>query len=314
MDGNLVLKSWKSNDNPAEGEFKFQLEDNQYTIKRKMSITYWKSGVSGDFMSDDILPIVSSLLSNSDRSDNSGSCQRTTPLCSNGVPNILNFRRLKVNKVRKPDKNFEVSSENDCKDEYLNDCYCQGYSNETSQFRGVTGNTACWIWSDDLNNIQFEVTNGGREIHLRVQPNISAEANQTKPDGGPHSINNQFNQWPLAFAVIVASALALAFTAWRLWQEDKVLDMMDRKLSAGSKTKTNEILKCINVGLLCVQEDPDDRPTMSDVITMLSSVSATLSTPKRPAFIVSRGFNYMASSSSSKAETNNEITITLEGR
>ncbi|KAL5865049.1 hypothetical protein ACOSQ3_002563 [Xanthoceras sorbifolium] len=67
--------------------------------------------------------------------------------------------------------------------------------------------------------------------------------------------------------------------------------MMDHKLSAGSKTKTNEILKCINVGLLCRQEDPDDRPTMSDVITMLSSVSVTLSTPKRPAFVVSRGKN-----------------------
>ncbi|KAH7576823.1 hypothetical protein JRO89_XS01G0157200 [Xanthoceras sorbifolium] len=396
MDRNLVLKSWASNDNPAEGKFKFQLEHSQYTIRMERSI-YWQSRVSGDFMPDDILPIVSSLLSNSNRSgitynrtkttsssfsknntrlvmhfdgtvqyftrlnesapwnltwwkpknrcdkfracgnyercsnsenrstceclpgfksnlpdssrDFSGNCQRTAPLCD-GVAKILNFKPLNVNKVEKPD-HFPVSSENECKEVCLKDCNCQAYSIETSQVRGVT--RKCWIWSYDLYNIQVEDTNGGREIHLRVQPNISPEPKQTKQDGGPNNINNQFKQWPLAFAVTVASVLALAFAAWRLWQEDKVLDMMDRKLSAGSKTKTNEILKCINVGLLCVQEDPDDRPTMSDVITMLSSVSATLSTPKRPAFIVSRGFNYMASSSSSKAETNNEITITLEG-
>ena len=107
------------------------------------------------------------------------------------------------------------------------------------------------------------------------------------------------------------------FQAWRLWQEDKALDMMDQKLSAGPKTKTDEILKCINVGLLCVQEDPDDRPTMSDVVILLSSATVTLPTPKRPAFVdivVRRRLNSMASSSSSKIETNNEITVTLTGR
>ncbi|KAK0590396.1 hypothetical protein LWI29_026528 [Acer saccharum] len=112
-------------------------------------------------------------------------------------------------------------------------------------------------------------------------------------------------------------ALSLLGHAWRLWQEDKALDMMDQKLRAGSKTKTDEVLKCINVGFLCVQEDPADRPTMSDVVTLLSSATATLPTPKRPAFVdivVRRRLNSMASSSSSKTETNNEITVTLQGR
>ncbi|KDO41727.1 hypothetical protein CISIN_1g0069151mg, partial [Citrus sinensis] len=89
------------------------------------------------------------------------------------------------------------------------------------------------------------------------------------------------------------------------------LDMMDQKLHASSKP--NEILKCINVGLLCVQEDPNDRPTMSDVVIMLGSEAMNLATPKRPAFVIRRGSSSSASSSN-KPESNNELTNTLECR
>jgi hypothetical protein len=55
-------------------------------------------------------------------------------------------------------------------------------------------------------------------------------------------------------------------------------------------------VKCVNVGLLCVQEDPNDRPTMSNVVTMLDSEAATVPTPKQPAFVSWRGFSSKASS------------------
>lgn len=39
------------------------------------------------------------------------------------------------------------------------------------------------------------------------------------------------------------------------------------------------------MGLLCVQEDPDDRPAMPSVILMLQGIEATLPPPsKEPAF------------------------------
>lgn len=88
---------------------------------------------------------------------------------------------------------------------------------------------------------------------------------------------------------------------------------MDEKL--GENSKTSEILKCINLGLLCVQEDPNDRPTMSNIVIMLGSEATALPVPKRPAFVLRRGPSSMAtSSSSSKPEINAELTITLEGR
>lgn len=43
-----------------------------------------------------------------------------------------------------------------------------------------------------------------------------------------------------------------------------------------------EALKCINIGLLCVQEQPEDRPTMSSVVLMLVTENAVLPPPKQP--------------------------------
>lgn len=46
----------------------------------------------------------------------------------------------------------------------------------------------------------------------------------------------------------------------------------------------NEVLRCIHIGLLCVQEDPTQRPAMATVILMLDSFSVTLPLPQEPAF------------------------------
>ena len=62
-----------------------------------------------------------------------------------------------------------------------------------------------------------------------------------------------------------------------------------------------------------MQEDPSDRPTMSNVVFMLGSEAATLPDPRQPAFVVRRCPSSKASSSS-KPETcsNNELTVTLD--
>ena len=45
-----------------------------------------------------------------------------------------------------------------------------------------------------------------------------------------------------------------------------------------------EVSRCIHMGLLCAQEDPEDRPTMATVVLMLNSYSVTLPLPREPAF------------------------------
>uniref|UniRef100_A0A0A9TL30 Uncharacterized protein n=1 Tax=Arundo donax TaxID=35708 RepID=A0A0A9TL30_ARUDO len=50
-------------------------------------------------------------------------------------------------------------------------------------------------------------------------------------------------------------------------------------------------MRCINIALLCVQENAADRPTMSDVVAMLSSTSMALPEPKHPAYFYVRVTN-----------------------
>ena len=75
-------------------------------------------------------------------------------------------------------------------------------------------------------------------------------------------------------------------------------------------------LKYVNIGLLCVQESAADRPTMSDVVAMLSNESAALPYPKQPAFMNMR--NVMkANPDNSRTEicSVNDATVSIiEGR
>ncbi|OIW05919.1 hypothetical protein TanjilG_07195 [Lupinus angustifolius] len=109
----------------------------------------------------------------------------------------------------------------------------------------------------------------------------------------------------------VEHELSLLGYAWHLWKVDRVLDFMDQTLS--DTCNADECLKYVNVGLLCLQEDPNERPTMSNVVFMLSSESNTLPSPKEPAFVLRRCLSSRASTSS-KMETfsRNELTVTLE--
>ncbi|KAM5580822.1 hypothetical protein ABKV19_010167 [Rosa sericea] len=92
--------------------------------------------------------------------------------------------------------------------------------------------------------------------------------------------------------------------AWGLWTENKVLDLLDIDLQ--ESCNKNQFFKCVNIGLLCVQEDPSDRPTMSNVVAMLDSETAILPVPKHPAFLIRRE-NSSTASSSTKPETQNEM-------
>ena len=94
-----------------------------------------------------------------------------------------------------------------------------------------------------------------------------------------------------------------------MWKEGKALDLMDQTIR--ETCNADEFLRCVNVGLLCVQEDPSDRPTMSNVVFMLGSETATLPTPKQPAYVVRRSLS-SATSSATKPESLNELTSTIE--
>ena len=79
-----------------------------------------------------------------------------------------------------------------------------------------------------------------------------------------------------------------------------------------SHCNLSETQRSIHMGLLCVQECPEDRPSMSYVVSMLSSEGA-LPVPKQPGFYTARKVVEAGGSSSKdvKCLSVNEMTDTL---
>ncbi|KAH7675708.1 Non-specific serine/threonine protein kinase protein [Dioscorea alata] len=69
---------------------------------------------------------------------------------------------------------------------------------------------------------------------------------------------------------------------WQHWQGGTVLELKDKNLSDGFQLE--EVLRCIHIGLLCVQEEANQRPNMASIVLMLSSYSVSLPAPSPPAF------------------------------
>ncbi|CAK8537782.1 unnamed protein product [Lathyrus sativus] len=100
----------------------------------------------------------------------------------------------------------------------------------------------------------------------------------------------------------------LIWQAWRLWREGVPHELIDIGLK--DTCVQNEALRCIQIGLLCVQHVPDYRPNMPHIIMMLGSES-TLPQPKEPGFL-----NEMISTkekfiSKRKTSSVNEITLSI---
>ncbi|XP_022845311.1 cysteine-rich receptor-like protein kinase 25 [Olea europaea var. sylvestris] len=76
---------------------------------------------------------------------------------------------------------------------------------------------------------------------------------------------------------------------WKNWHQETVANIIDPALRTSSGSM-RDIMRCIHIGLLCVQENATDRPTMGSVVLMLSSFSLTLAVPSRPAFFMSGSF------------------------
>ncbi|RWR88390.1 G-type lectin S-receptor-like serine/threonine-protein kinase isoform X1 [Cinnamomum micranthum f. kanehirae] len=102
---------------------------------------------------------------------------------------------------------------------------------------------------------------------------------------------------------------------WELWKEDRILELVDSLMNIS--TSESEVSRCIQVGLLCVQEKAEDRPNMSSVIFMLCNERA-IPSPKQPAFCFWKGncLDHPHSSTNGiSGSSKNEVTITeIEAR
>ncbi|KAF5475543.1 hypothetical protein F2P56_007342 [Juglans regia] len=103
-------------------------------------------------------------------------------------------------------------------------------------------------------------------------------------------------------------SLNLIGHVWELWKEGKAMEIVDSSLV--DKTPDNEVARCIQIGLLCVQEYATDRPNMSSVVAMLGN-DRPLPSPQQPAFVLKGSNHRKDTSTSDGAISVNEVTVSL---
>uniref|UniRef100_A0ACD5U723 Uncharacterized protein n=1 Tax=Avena sativa TaxID=4498 RepID=A0ACD5U723_AVESA len=68
---------------------------------------------------------------------------------------------------------------------------------------------------------------------------------------------------------------------WNCWIKGTISEMIDQSLEGYARSQA---LRCIHIGLMCVQPDPDDRPNILSVIFMLTRDNMEIQAPAQPAF------------------------------
>ncbi|KAK3025356.1 hypothetical protein RJ639_043865 [Escallonia herrerae] len=189
-------------------------------------------------------------------SDWSSGCTRRRPLdCQKGD----GFVKLK--NVKLPDLDFwhnESMNLEQCKAECLDNCSCMAVANLDIKGRG----SGCIMWFGDLMDIRELVEPGSeQDMYIRMPASELGTG--------------------LCQAISILSKLA-----WLLWNEDKAIELMDSCLE--DSYVESQVQACIQVGLLCVQKLPKDRPGMSSVVFMLGNEGVTLPEPQQPGFFIER--------------------------
>ncbi|GLT56076.1 hypothetical protein SLA2020_291490 [Shorea laevis] len=97
--------------------------------------------------------------------------------------------------------------------------------------------------------------------------------------------------------------------AWRLWKEGNALQLIDS--SVQESCTQSEVLRCIHISLLCVQQNPEDRPSVSSVVLILGSEIA-LTQPKEPSFLFDKqSFEIDSPFGKPESSSTNQLSLTV---
>uniref|UniRef100_A0A0D9XGF8 Receptor-like serine/threonine-protein kinase n=1 Tax=Leersia perrieri TaxID=77586 RepID=A0A0D9XGF8_9ORYZ len=105
----------------------------------------------------------------------------------------------------------------------------------------------------------------------------------------------------------------LIVLSWNMWKDMKTKDLADSSIM--DSCLPDEVLLCIHVALLCVQDNPDDRPLMSSVVFILENGSSTsLPAPNCPAYFTQRSSEIEQLRDNIQNSKNTFTLTNIEGR
>ncbi|KAL3849348.1 hypothetical protein ACJIZ3_011230 [Penstemon smallii] len=113
-------------------------------------------------------------------------------------------------------------------------------------------------------------------------------------------------------------SLSLLGCAWKLWNEENCLNFVDQTIE--SSNFEGEIVRCIHIALLCIQEFPNERPSIQTILSMISREIINLQMPKQPVFAEKWNRSHVGTITTQRSSPvgypcSNDLTITvLDGR
>uniref|UniRef100_A0A0D9ZR79 non-specific serine/threonine protein kinase n=1 Tax=Oryza glumipatula TaxID=40148 RepID=A0A0D9ZR79_9ORYZ len=99
--------------------------------------------------------------------------------------------------------------------------------------------------------------------------------------------------------------------AWSLWKDGNAMDLVDSSIR--ESCLLHKVLRCIQIALSCLQDDPTARPLMSSIVFMLENETASLPTPKEPAYFTARLYGTKDTRENKERSVNNVSITALEG-
>ncbi|KAK9092267.1 hypothetical protein Syun_027178 [Stephania yunnanensis] len=270
------LRSWKSPDDPSTGDFSFEI------FIKKGSQKIWRSGKwdgqgwNGDGSKGD------------------------------GFLKLENMKRPDTSNAR-VDMSLGIK---ECEIQCRNNCSCTAYSS------AYVDGSGCIAWFRDLNDVR-DFPEWGQDLFVRVDV-IELGTNEES------SAMFELPFFDLDSMIIATENFSPAnrlgtggfgsvYKAWELWKDGKPLELVDP--SMGTSFPEREVAKFIQVGILSVQEDANDRPTMSSIISMLGN-EATMPSPKQPGFVLTSNVKYqnLSATRTGSGSVNEMSTTVVEGR
>ena len=110
-------------------------------------------------------------------------------------------------------------------------------------------------------------------------------------------------------AVMDLTVFFLSFKAWDLWDKGRAIELLDSSIRESSLQE--QVLRCIHVGMLCVQDVAANRPNMPAVLLMLEGENVALPLPRQPTFTSMRyNLDEDMWNVNQDAASSNNVTIT----
>ncbi|KAJ0046848.1 hypothetical protein Pint_04359 [Pistacia integerrima] len=231
--------------------------------------------------------------------DWSQGCVRNKPLNLSTIDGFIKFPGLKLPDANHSRVNGSMNLK-ECGLKCSQNSSCMAYANSNVEGAG----SGCTMWFGDLIDIR-EMTASGQDLYIRMSASELGSSDGKKK----MTLVIVFTTIGVVAGVLV---IILGYVIHKRRQKKttgKPLELIDPVL--GESCHLSEVIRCIHVSLLCVQQYPEDRPNMSSAVLMLGS-DGELTEPKQPGFLMDRKLHETGTSSGKpESSSTNEITISL---